>query len=311
MSEWRKLGGLSVSVVGLGCNNFGRRLDADQTAAVVAAALDEGINFFDTADVYGDGLSETYLGQALGSRRDEVVIATKFGHQMGDDPSNKGGSVRWIQTAVEDSLGRLNTDHIDLYQMHVPDPTVPIEETLSALDELVKAGKVLEIGNSNFTGEQIDEAARAANEAGLARFVSAQNHYSLLNREPEEEVIPACERSNLGLLPYFPLASGLLTGKYEAGKEPPAGTRLAGFPADRRGRFLNERNFEIIEQLKAFADESGHTILELAISWLAAQPTVASVIAGATKPEQVRANVDAVDWKLTDEEIAEISRIAR
>lgn len=311
MSEWRKLGGLSVSVVGLGCNNFGRRLDADQTAAVVAAALDEGINFFDTADVYGDGLSETYLGQALGSRRDEVVIATKFGHQMGDDPSNEGGSVRWIQTAVEDSLGRLNTDHIDLYQMHVPDPTVPIEETLSALDELVKAGKVLEIGNSNFTGEQIDEAARAANEAGLPRFVSAQNHYSLLNREPEEEVIPACERNNLGLLPYFPLASGLLTGKYEAGKEPPAGTRLAGFPADRRGRFLNERNFEIIEHLKAFAEESGHTILELAISWLAAQPTVASVIAGATKPEQVKANVDAVDWKLTDEEIAEISRIAR
>ena len=305
----RPLGSLTVSAVGLGCNNFGRRIDAEQTERVVRAALDAGVNLFDTADVYGDGQSEEFLGKALGERRDEAVIATKFGMQMGDDPDRQGASPDWIATAVEDSLRRLGTDHIDLYQLHRPDREVPIEETLGALDELVAAGKVREIGCSNFTGDQIEEAERVAGSTGLPRFVSAQNHWNLLERSVEEEVIPACRRHGLGVLPYFPLSSGVLTGKYELGEEPPEGTRLGSIPKERAERFLNDEDLRTAAALEEFAEEHGHSLLELAISWLASDDVVASVIAGAPKPEQVQANAAAAGWKLTADERAEIDRI--
>jgi len=296
--ETRTLGRFEVSVVGLGCNNFGRRCDRAQTEAVVNAAIDEGITLFDTADVYGDGLSEEYLGAALAPRRDEVVIATKFGLQMGDDPERTGGSVRWIAQAIEDSLRRLGTDRIDLYQFHRPDPETPIDQTLEAMDRLVREGKVLEIGTSNFSGAQIDEAERAASQRGFARFVGAQNHYNVLHREPENDVLPACERLRLGFLPYFPLASGLLTGKYSANQTPPADSRLGSVPAERAARFLNDENFARVENLRSFAQARGRSLLDLAFGWLLARPVVSSVIAGATKPEQVRANVRAGTWKL-------------
>lgn len=306
----RKLGRFEVSLVGLGCNNFGRRCDEEQTAAVVAAALENGVNFFDTADVYGDGLSEEYLGKALGPRRDEAVVATKFGAPFGEDPEQRGGSPRWIARAVEESLKRLSTDRIDLYQMHVPDSDVPIEDTLEALNALVEEGKVLEIGCSNFSGPQIDEAIDTSATRGFTTFVSAQNHYSLLNRDAEADVVPACERRGVGFLPYFPLANGFLTGKYRRGEKPPPETRLGQVPADRLERLLNEANFDLLERLERFASESGHTILELAISWLAARPEVASVIAGATRPEQVKANVAALSWDLSEGELEEIDAVA-
>ncbi|MDX1621186.1 MAG: aldo/keto reductase [Nitriliruptorales bacterium] len=298
-----------MSTVGLGCNNFGRRIDAQQTEKVVRAALDAGVTLFDTADVYGDGQSEELLGRALGERRDEAVIATKFGMQMGDDPDRQGASPEWIATAVEDSLRRLGTDRIDLYQVHRPDPEVPIEETLGALGELVAAGKVVEIGCSNFTGAQIEEAEQVADAAGLPRFVSAQNHWNLLERTVEEDVIPACRRHGLLVLPYFPLSSGVLTGKYELGEEPPEGTRLGSIPKDRAERFLNDEDLRTAAALEEFAEEREHSLLELAISWLASDDVVASVIAGATKPEQVEANASAAGWHLTPEERAEIDRI--
>ena len=299
----RRIGSLEVSVVGLGCNNFGRRLDAAQTAAVIDAALDAGITFFDTADVYGGGHSETFIGQALGPRRNAVVIATKFGNPM--EGQGRGASRAYMQRAVEASLRRLGTDHIDLYQLHRPDPEVPIAETLGALDELVQAGKVREIGCSNFSVEQL--RAAEATGASRARFVSVQNEYSLLKREPEAGVLAECERAGIAFLPYFPLASGLLTGKYRRGQAAPAGSRLAASP--NAANQLNERNLAIIEELFQFTEAHGHTILELAVSWLLARPLVASVIAGATKPEQVHANAGAAAWRLTVAQLAEVDHI--
>lgn len=308
--QTRTIGSLTVSLAGLGTNNFGRRCDAGASAAVVAAALDAGVTFFDTADIYGSGLSEEYLGRALGSRRDEAVIATKFGHEAGHDQSRPPrASAAWIRTACEASLRRLGTDRIDLYQLHMPDDSVPIEETLGALDELVQAGKVLEIGNSNFSGAQIDHAEQVAATRGTARFASAQNVWSLLRREIEQDILPACERNGLTVIPYFPLASGLLTGKYQRGSEPPQGTRLHDVPAERREALLSDRNFDIVDRLTAFANARGHTLLELAMGWLASQPQVASVIAGATTVEQIRANAAAVSWKLSPEEMAEVNAI--
>ena len=305
----RKLRSLEVSLVGLGCNNFGMRIDEERSAAVVHAALDAGINFFDTADVYGRTRSEQYLGRALGSRRDEVIIATKFVAPIDDDPSHAGAGARWLAEAVEGSLRRLGTDRIDLYQQHGPDPNVPIEETLTALDRLVRDGKVREIGNSNFSGAQIDEAESVAQRDGLARFVSAQNHFNLLHREPLEDVIPICVRDGLGVLPYFPLASGLLTGKYQRGEPAPEGTRLSQLPEERASRVMSDRNFDQVERLRAFADARGHSILELAFAWLAAQPAMSSIIAGATSPGQVVANVGAVDWRLSDADLVEIDEL--
>ncbi|MBV9452517.1 MAG: aldo/keto reductase [Rubrobacter sp.] len=307
--DTRRIGDLEVTIVGIGCNNFGRRLDKAGADAVVHAALEAGINLFDTADVYGDGASEEYLGNTLGSRRDEVVIATKFGVQLGDDPGRGGASPRWIERAVEGSIRRLGTDRIDLYQLHKPDENTPVEDTLEALDRLVTAGKVRQIGCSNHSAAQIETALSISRERGLARYVSVQNEYSVLQREPEKGVTEACQKNGLALVPYFPLASGMLTGKYIRGEEAPAGSRLAGMSPSRSDRFANARNFARVEQLAALAKERGHTILELAISWLVAQPVVASVIAGATSPEQVRANVDASRWKLLPEDLSEVDKI--
>ena len=297
--EQRRLASLTVSLVGLGCNNFGMRCDEQRSVEVVHAALDAGITLFDTADTYGGkGRSEEILGVGLGSRRDEVVVATKFANPMDDSGERQGASARWIVQAVEDSLRRLGTDRIDLYQQHVPDPSVPVEETLRALDSLVRSGKVREVGSSNFSADQIDEAADVASAAGLAPFVTAQNELSLLRRRALDEVLPACERHGLGMLPYFPLASGVLTGKYRRGEPPPAGTRLAGVPEERRAKALADAELAKVERLQAFAAERDHTLLELAFAWLAGLPTTASVIAGATSPEQVRANVAAGGWSL-------------
>jgi aryl-alcohol dehydrogenase-like predicted oxidoreductase len=308
--QFRHLGrsGLVVSVVGLGCNNFGRRLDEQGSIRVVHAALDCGITLFDTADVYGNGESERILGAALGARRDGVIIATKFRSRMGEGPYAEGGSRRYIRRAVEASLRRLNTDYIDLYQMHAPDPDTPIDETLSALDDLVREGKVRYVGSSNFAGWQIADADWVARANRWTPFISAQNVYSLLNREIEREVIPACRHFGIGLLPYFPLAAGMLTGKYRRDQPPPEGSRLAGNP--NAGRFLNDANFDMVERLERFAADRGLSLLQVAIGGLAAQPQVASVIAGATKPEQVAANVEAGSWTPSPEDRAEIDRLA-
>jgi len=299
------IGQLAVSVVGLGCNNFGGRIDLDATRAVVDAALDEGINFFDTADIYGATKSEELLGQVLAGRRDDVIVATKFG--MGDGTTlPAGASDASVVSAAEGSLRRLGMDHIDLYQLHLPDDQTPIDETLEAMDRLVRDGKVREIGCSNFDGARLDDATASAKKHGTARFESVQNELSLLRRRGEADVVAACDRHGLAILPYFPLASGMLTGKYRRGEEPPAGTRLAGMEGERRDRALSDNRFDTVEALDAFANERGHTLLELAMSWLAGVPHLASVIAGATKPEQVRANVASVGWALTDEERAQI-----
>jgi len=301
--ESRRIGSLEVSVIGLGCNNFGGRIDEEATGRVIDAAIDAGINFFDTADIYGGTKSEEYIGRALGARRDKIVLATKFGIKL-DDRRPGGASPAYIHQAVEDSLRRLQTDRIDLYQLHRPDPDVPMEDTLAALDGLVKAGKVREIGCSNFSADQLREAERAAG-AG-ARFVSVQNEYSLLHREPESGVLEECERQGLGFLPYFPLASGLLTGKYRKGQPVPEGTRLSGARGERE---LTEEKLSVVEALTSYAAARGHTLLELACSWLLMRSTVASVIAGATRPEQVVANVAAAGWQLSDEELTEIGRL--
>ncbi|HEY3839270.1 MAG TPA: aldo/keto reductase, partial [Bryobacteraceae bacterium] len=282
--EKRKIGSLDVSVAGLGCNNFGWRIDAAATVPVVNAALESGINFFDTADIYDTGHSEEFLGRALGGRRKDVIVATKFGMKMGD--GKEGARPEYIRQAVEDSLKRLGTDYIDLYQLHRPDPNVPIADTLGALDQLVKAGKVREIGASNFTVDQIREAEKAT-VPGAARFVSVQNNYSMLHREPEEGVIGECQRFGVALIPYFPLASGLLTGKYRSGQPLPKGSRGdAGWGP----KVFTEENLRIAGKLGEFAESRGHTLLELAFAWLLAQPAVASVIAGATRAEQVGTN---------------------
>jgi aryl-alcohol dehydrogenase-like predicted oxidoreductase len=292
-------------LVGLGCNNFGMRIDAAATERVVNAALDAGIDFFDTADIYGATKSEEFLGRALKGRRDHAIVATKFG--MAVDDRRKGARPEYVRQACDDSLRRLGIDHIDLYQLHQPDPSVPIADTLGAMDDLVKAGKVREIGCSNFSAEQLDEAERAT-KSGAARFVSVQNEYSLLHREPERAVLPACDRLGLAFLPFFPLASGLLTGKFEPGKPAPADSRLS---LSWTSRFTTEKNVQIAEALKAFAAARRHTLLELAFSWLASRAQVASVIAGATSPEQIRANAAAANWKLNAEELAEIDSLTR
>ena len=306
--EHRRLGnsGLKVSAVGLGCNNFGMRIDQDQTQAVVDAAIDAGITFFDTADIYGGTKSEEFLGKALGARRKDIVLATKFGMPVGGDPRKSGGSRRYIMQAVEDSLRRLGTDWIDLYQHHQPDADTPVDETLRALDDLVTQGKVRYIGNSNYTGWQIAVADWTA--AGQTRFVSAQNLYSLLERKSAFEVLPACEHFGLGFLPFFPLASGLLSGKYRRGEPPPEGTRLAAW-GQRGQQAMNDANFDRVERLTAWAEERGHTILELAFAWLLGQPVVSSVIAGATSPEQVKANAATAAWRLTPDEVAEVTTL--
>jgi len=311
--EYRNLGksGLKVSLVGLGCNNFGMRIDAEAARAVVNAALDEGITLFDTADIYGGrGASEEMLGKALGNRRKEMILATKFGMPFGKGPYLHGGSRRYVFASVEGSLKRLGTDYIDLYQIHQADPETPQEETLEALTDLVRAGKVRYIGHSNYAAWQLVEAAWVSDKRSLASYVSAQNEYSLVERSVERELVPACRQFGVGILPYFPLASGLLTGKYKRGVEPPKDTRFAAMKplADRYGK---EFFWTAVEKLEEFARARGHSILELAMSWLAANPCVSSVIAGATKPEQVAANAKAADWKLTPEELTEIDKITR
>ncbi len=300
--------GLVVSAVGLGCNNFGGRLDLAQTRAVVHKALDLGITLFDTADVYGGGGgSERMLGEILGSRRQDVVLATKFGAAMDDAGRRAGASRGVIMAAVDASLARLNTDWIDLYQLHWPDPATPIEETLRALDDLVRDGKVRHIGSSNVDGRQIIEAHQAARDHGLERFVSAQNEYSLLNRGAERDAIPAMEACGIGLIPYFPLASGLLTGKYRRDAIP-AGTRLAT-PRAHETVFREHADWALIDALEQYARNRGRTLLELAFGWLLAARVTASVIAGATTPGQVEQNAAAAGWMLTDEERAEVGRL--
>ncbi|MBZ5632648.1 MAG: aldo/keto reductase [Acidobacteriia bacterium] len=299
--EKRKLGSLEVSLAGLGCNNFGWRIDADGTAAVVNAAIESGINFFDTADIYGGGQSEEFLGRALKGRRDRVLIATKFGMKMAD--GKEGGKPAYIRQAAEDSLRRLGTDQIDLYQIHQPDPSTPIADTLGALGELVKAGKVREIGCSNFSADQLREAAQAQ---GGPRFVSVQNNYSLLHREPEPEVLPECQRQGIAFLPYFPLANGLLTGKYRKGQPFPKSSRAEdGFGP----KVFTEENLALVEQLRAFAESRGRTLLELAMAWLSAKKVIASIIAGAKTPEQVKANASAVAWRLTGADVTAVDGI--
>jgi aryl-alcohol dehydrogenase-like predicted oxidoreductase len=289
-------GGPEVTVVGLGTNNFGGRCDLEQTRAVIEAALDEGITLFDTANIYGQGTSESYIGEVLDGRRDRVLLATKFGSKMDGEPDLPRGSRDYIHWAVEGSLERLRTDVIDLYQMHQPDRSTPIEETLGALNELVVAGKVRYIGSSNYDAGQLEEADRVARERGFARYVSAQNHYSFVSREAEDEILPTCARLGIGQLPYFPLASGLLTGKYARGERATEG-RLAG-------RDISDEDFDRVEALQRFADERGVSLLEVAIGGLLAMPAVSSVIAGATKPAQVRANVAAGAWEPTPDDVA-------
>ncbi|HVB05348.1 MAG TPA: aldo/keto reductase [Acidimicrobiales bacterium] len=305
--DTRSIGALQVSVVGIGCNNFGGRIDDVRTAEVVQAALDAGINFFDTADVYGGTKSEEFLGRALGARRDEAVIASKFGSEI--DPEHKGARPDYVKRACEDSLRRLGTDRIDLYQLHRADPETPIAETLGALNELVAEGKVLEIGCSNFDAAMLADAEGEV-QPGAAGFVSVQNHYSLLERADAAEVLPFCEKAGVAYLPYFPLANGLLTGKYRRGAELPEGARITGMAEERRQRVANEKNMEIVEQLIAFAESKGHTVLDLAFASLLAEPEIASVIAGATSGEQVRANAATASWRLSEDDVAAIDAIA-
>jgi aryl-alcohol dehydrogenase-like predicted oxidoreductase len=297
-------GGTEVSVVGLGCNNFGMRVDLEGTRAVVDAALDAGVTLFDTADIYGNkGGSEEFLGEVLEGRRDRVILATKFGGDMGDGEKARG-SRAYIHKAIEASLARLRTDYVDLYQYHTPDNVTPFEETFGALDELVRDGKVRYVGHSNLEPAQIEEVDALARERGFARPVSAQNQYSLLRREAEEELLPTCERLGIGFLPYFPLASGLLTGKYRRGQPPSEGTRLSG-----RKDALTDETFDRIEGLERYGSERGLTLLQVAIGGLLPQAPVTSVIAGATKPEQVRANAEAGTWEPTADDLAGLNAL--
>ncbi len=310
--EYRNLGssGLRVSLVGLGCNNFGMRLDLEETRAVVDRAFDRGITLFDTADMYGGrGGSETQLGKILGHRRKEIVLASKFGMAMSDDGTKIGASRRYIMSAVEDSLKRLKTDWIDLYQLHQPDPLTPLDETMRALDDLVTQGKVRYIGCSNLPSWQVVESQWLSKSMGLSRFVSCQDEYNILNRNIEDELIPAMQKYGCGLLPYFPLASGLLTGKYKQ-TAMPAGARLTDMPTFANRIYLTEENFEIVDKLNAFAKKAGHNILELAFGWMASRPTTASIIAGATRPEQIDANVEAIGWVMSQSEIDEVDKIS-
>ena len=299
--ETRKIGSLDATVVGLGCNNFGRRCDEEQTQRVVDAALDAGVTFFDTADIYGGTKSEEFLGRILQGRRDRVVLATKFGMEVSFD--KQGADPAYVHRAVRDSLARLQTDHIDLYQLHQPDPKVPIGETLAALDELVRDGLVREIGCSNFSAAEQQEAADAVAQ-GAARFVSVQNELSLLERSDEADGLVGARAGGLAYIPYFPLASGVLTGKYRRGERPPAGTRLATY-----NETPTDPEFDLVDSYTAFAEGRGHTLLELAIGWLLSLEPVASVITGATKPEQIQANAAASTWRLTDEELTAVATI--
>ena len=306
--EKRKIGSLEVSIVGVGCNNFGARIDEVRTEEVINAAFDEGINFFDTADSYAEGRSEELLGRFLGDRRSRVIIATKFGQDI--PGQGRGARPEYVRKAFDASLKRLRTDYIDLYQQHIPDPNVPIAETLGALDELVKAGKVREIGCSNFSVQELGDARSAAERRpGSARFVSVQNEYSLLHREPEEGVLDECARQDMAFLPFFPLKSGLLTGKYRKGNPIPQGTRVAKF--ERYGELLTDENLDKVEALIDYAESRGHTILELAVSWLLAHPVVASVIAGASSAQQLAANAKAANWNLTAGDLEEIDAHVR
>jgi aryl-alcohol dehydrogenase-like predicted oxidoreductase len=309
--ETRPIGGgvLQATVVGLGCNNFGRRLDAPGSRRVVHAALDEGITFFDTADIYGAGQSEEILGAALHGRREQAVIATKFGHVRGG-PGRSGGSRRWIRVAVEDSLRRLGTDWIDLYQLHTPDPATPVEETLETLTDLVSEGKIRCAGSSNLAGWQVADADWTSRTRGLTRFVTAQNAYSFLDRSVEEEVIPACAHFDVGMIPYSPLANGLLTGKHRRGQGAVPGSRLATVPGANPEHWLTDSNFDIVEALEAFASERGVALLDVVIGGLAAQPQVVSVIAGAMTPEQVAANARAGRWRPSAADLEHLDRIA-
>ena len=309
--EIRNLGrsGLRVSAVGLGCNNFGQRTDLETSRKVIHKAIDLGITLFDTADIYaGMGGSETVLGEVLGDRRKDIVLATKYCKPMSNDGSKQGASRRYIMSAVEASLRRLKTDYIDLYQQHDYDALTPIEETLRTLDDLVRQGKVRYIGNSNFPAWRIAEAEMAARQMGVAPFVSCQDEYSLVVRDIEKDLLPAAQHFNLGLLPFFPLAGGMLTGKYAGLKNVPADTRFGKTPYMQE-RYLNPRNIALVDQLQAFVGARGHSMLELAFSWLAARPQVSSVIAGASSPEQIEQNVKAAQWKLTAEEMTEIDTI--
>jgi aryl-alcohol dehydrogenase-like predicted oxidoreductase len=311
--EVRRLGraGPPVSLVGLGCNNFGGRIDLAATRRVVDKALDLGITLFDTADVYGNrGGSEACLGEILGARRKNIVLATKCGLPMDDAGTMRGASPAYIRSAIEASLKRLKTDWIDLYQIHRPDPATPIEDTLRTLDDLVRAGKVRYIGCSNFAAWQMVEAAWTSRRDGLTSFVSCQDEYSLLVRDVDRELVPAMQAYGLGLLPYFPLASGLLTGKYRHGAPLPEDTRFTTMKGLAE-RYLTERNWAVVGRLEKFCAERGRTLLELAFGWLAARPTVASIIAGATRPEQLDANVRATGWRLGAEDLAEIDRLTR
>jgi aryl-alcohol dehydrogenase-like predicted oxidoreductase len=311
--EIRNLGssGLRVSAVGLGCNNFGQRIDLETSRKVIHKAIDLGITLFDTADIYaGQGGSETVLGTVLGDRRKDIVLATKYSKPMAADGSKQGASRRYIMNAVEASLTRLKTDYIDLYQQHDYDPLTPLDETLRALDDLVREGKVRYIGNSNFPAWRIAEAEFTARAMNANRFISCQDEYSLVVRGIENELMPAAQQYGLGLLPFFPLASGLLTGKYKRGEAAPDDTRFGKVPR-LRDQYVTPRNEAIVEKLKMFAEARSHTMLELAFSWLAARPQVASVIAGATRVEQVEQNVNAIAWRLSAEEMAEIDQITK
>ena len=311
--EYKNLGrsGLKVSVVGLGCMNFGMMNDEKESAEIVHKAIELGVNLFDTADVYGDrGKSEQYLGKALGKRRSEVIVATKFAGPMSSRHFDmQGGSRRYIMQAVEASLSRLGTDYIDLYQMHRFDADTPLEETLRALDDLIRQGKVRYVGASNYSAWQITDADWSARSANLNRFVSIQNRYSLLTRDIEKEVVPACEKFGLGILPYFPLESGLLTGKYTKGEPPPEGTRLQKWASFAAGAFASEDKVEKVEALREVCTRHDHSLLDMAMGWLASRPAVSSVIAGVTSTQQLEQNVSAGLWQPTDEELAEIDEI--
>jgi aryl-alcohol dehydrogenase-like predicted oxidoreductase len=309
--QYRKLGnsGLEVSVVGLGTNNFGGRIDYEQTVKVLNQTLDDGINFIDTANSYGKGLSEEFIGKALKEKRHDVIIATKVASQVGEGPNQKGASRKHIMDQIEKSLKRLQTDYIDLYQIHFPDPETPIEETLNTLNDLVHSGKVRYIGSSNFASWQLCEAVLTSQNEHLTQFVSEQPEFSMIRRKAAKDLLPFCNKYNISIIPYFPLYSGLLTGKYKRGEPAPDGTRLSTGPM--AAKFLREDYFDLIDQLQNWANKRDHTIGELAISWLLAHKAVGSVIAGATKPEQVTANAKASDWELSQSEKNEVDEILK
>jgi aryl-alcohol dehydrogenase-like predicted oxidoreductase len=308
--EYRKLGssGLKVSSVGLGTNNFGGRMDEASSIEVIQSAIDQGINMFDTANIYGANLSEVYIGKAVKGQRDKVLLATKVSGKMGDGPNDSGTSRLHIMYEVEQSLSRLDTDYIDLYQIHFPSDETSIEETLRALDDLVTQGKVRYIGCSNYASWQACEAIWTSRTLGLNSFVSVQPHYNLLTRSIERELMPFCQAYDVGIIPFFPLASGFLTGKYRPGSPAPEGTRLAGPMGERT---LTDANFESLDQLETFAKDHGHSLLELAFSWLLAKPKVATVIAGATSPQQVQSNIEATAWSLSAKEVEEVDQITK